>query len=102
MKKIKAIIKGRKFAGRLFDNLKERQINRALEAASDDILKQKEDASIAYEQRFQDLAGDKPDYQAIISDMLVKKQTIIAADRSLEAINEIRADLNAEVPETEE
>lgn len=48
MKRIEAIIKGRKFTETLF-GLKKKQIRRALEAAEDNVEKQKEEAAIAYE-----------------------------------------------------
>lgn len=98
MKKIKAIIKGRKFTDKLF-GLKERQIRRALESARDNAEKQKEDAAIAYEQLFADLADDDADYSRIINEMLSKKQTIIAADATIKAVDEIAADLDSEVPD---
>ena len=46
MKRIEAIIKGRKFTETLF-GLKKKQIRRAIEAAEDNAEKQKDDASIA-------------------------------------------------------
>ena len=100
MKKIKAIIKGRKFTDILF-GLKERQINRAIEAAKDNAEKQKEDASIAYEQQFASMAEDDADYQAIISRMLEHKQTILSAEATIKAIDEIKADLESEVPDAD-
>lgn len=98
MKRIEAITKGRKFTDVLF-NLKKKQIRRALEAAADNAEKQKEEASIAYEESFSRLAEDKADYAGIIRQMLQCKQTIISAEASIKAIGEIRADLEAEVTE---
>lgn len=96
MKRIEAIIKGRKFTDKLF-GLKKKQIRRALEAAEDNAEKQKEDASIAYEKLFSDMAEDNADYQRIIAQMLEHKQTIISAEVTIKAIAEIRADLEADV-----
>lgn len=96
LKRIEAIIKGRKFTETLF-GLKKKQIRRALEAASDNAEKQKEEAAIAYENEFSRMAEDSANYEAIIRDMLRHKQTIIAADATLAAIEEIKADLEAEV-----
>lgn len=96
MKRIEAIIKGRKFTETLF-GLKKKQIYRALEAAEDNAEKQKEDASIAYEGLFNVMADDDADYVSIIAGMLEHKQTIISADATIKAIAEIRADLEAEV-----
>ena len=101
MKKIKAIIKGRKFTDKLF-GIKERQIKRALEAARDNAEKQKEDAAIAYEKLFADMADDDADYQRIIGQMIEHKQTILAADNTIEAIEAIKADLESEVPDIED
>lgn len=96
MKRIEAIIKGRKFTETLF-GLKKKQIRRALEAAEDNAEKQKEDASIAYEALFNSMANEDADYQRIIAEMLQHKQTIISAEATIKAIAEIRADLEAEV-----
>ena len=101
MKKIKAIIKGRKFTDKLF-GIKERQIKRALEAAKDNAEKQKEDASIAYEKSFADMADDDADYQRIIGQMIKHKQTIIDADNTIAAIEAIKAELESEVPDVDD
>lgn len=101
MKRIDAIIKGRKFTDKLF-GLKKRQINRAIEAAKDNAEKQKEDASIAYEKLLLRLSEDGADYQCIIGFMLERKQTIMDAQLTLEALDAITADLEAEVGEPEE
>ncbi len=101
MKKIEAIIKGRKFTEKLF-GIKKRQIKRVLEAARDNAEKQKEDASIAYEKSFSAMAEDDADYQGIISQMLEHKQTIISAEATIRAIEDINADLESEVPDVEE
>lgn len=96
MKRIEAIIKGRKFTETLF-GLRKKQIRRALEAAQDNAEKQKEDATIAYEELFSRMAEDNPDYQAVIAEMIRHKQTVIAAENTIKAVAEIRADLEAEV-----
>lgn len=96
MKRIEAIIKGRKFTEALF-GLRKKQIRRALEAASDNAEKQKEEAALAYEQLFSALGADNPNYQSIINDMIRNKQTIISADATIKAVAEIRADLDAEI-----
>ncbi len=100
MKKIEAIFKGRKFTDKLF-GIKKRQINRALESAKDNAEKQKEDAAIAYEKKFSDMAEDDADYRTIISQMLEHKQTILSAEATVKAIEEIKADLESEVPDSE-
>lgn len=96
MKRIEAIIKGRKFTEALF-GLKKKQIRRALEAAADNAEKQKEEAAIAYEQAFTHLADDDVNYQLVIGEMLAHKQTIISAGATIEAVEEIKADLEAEI-----
>ena len=101
MKRIEAIIKGRKFTETLF-GLKKKQIRRALEAAADNAEKQKEEASIAYEQAFTRLADDEVNYQLVIQEMLSHKQTVMAATATIEAIAEIKADLEAEITVDEE
>lgn len=100
MKRIEAIIKGRKFTDKLF-GLKKRQINRAIESAKDNAEKQKEDASIAYEELFSNLSDDDANYQRIIGEMLEHKQTIMSADETIKAIEAIKADLEAEVGDPE-
>lgn len=101
MKKIDAIIKGRKFTDKLF-GLKRKQINRALEAARDNAEKQKEEASIAYEKCFAAMADEDADYGCIIASLLTHKETILAAEATIAAIDEIVADLDSEVSATEE
>lgn len=96
MKRIEAIINGRKFTEKLF-GLKKKQIYRALEAAADDAEKQKEDAAIAYENMFARMSEEGACYEGIIGDMLAQKQTILSADITIKAVAEIRADLDAEV-----
>lgn len=96
LKRIEAIIKGRKFTETLF-GLKKKQIRRALEAAHDNAEKQKEEALISYEKEFSRMADDDADYEAIITNMLRYKQVVIAADKTIDALEEIKADLEAEV-----
>lgn len=101
MKKIDVITKGRKFTDKLL-GLKKRQIKRVLEAAQDSAEKQKEDASVAYEELVVKLADDDADYQSIVAKMLEHKQTCLQADNTIAAIQEIANDLNSEVPEDED
>lgn len=101
MKKIQAILKGRKFTDKLF-GIKERKIRRALEAATDNAEKQKEDASIAYETLFASMADEDADYQYILRQMLEHKQTMLAAEETIKAIEAIKVDLESEVADVEE
>lgn len=101
MKRIEAIIKGRKFTDKLF-GLKKRQIRRALESAKDSAERQKEDATIAYEGLFSMMADDNADYQDIIVQMLLHKQTVISAEGTIKAIEAISADLESEVEDMDD
>lgn len=96
MKRIEAIIKGRKFTEKLF-GLKKKQIRRAIEAATDNAEKQKEDALITYEGLFARMAEDDADYESIINQMLEQKQLVRSADTTIEVLAEISDDLDAEV-----
>lgn len=101
MKKIDAIIKGRKFTDKLF-GLKRKQINRALEAARDNAEKQKEEAAIAYEKAFAEMADEDADYESIIGSLLGYEETMQAADNTIAALDKIVADLDSEVDATTE
>lgn len=96
IKRIDAVISGLKFTDKLF-GLKKKQIRRALEAAGDNAEKQKEDATVAYENLFAAMADENADYQSIISQMIRYKQTIISADATIAAIAAIKADLETEI-----
>ena len=75
MKKIDALIKGRKFTEKLF-GIKKRSINRALEAAIDDIERQKEQATLEYEQLLVKFADDNVNYKTVLNQMIDKQQII--------------------------
>lgn len=98
MKKIDALIKGRKFTEKLF-GIKKRSINRALDSALDDIERQKEEALIDYENLLVQLADDNVDYKSTINKLISKKQIILDSESTSKAIDEVRADLNSEVEE---
>lgn len=98
MKKIEAIIKGRKFTEKLF-GLKKRSINRALDAAKDDAEGQKEEALVEYENLLVQLANDDVDYKTTINGMIKAQQTIHDADATIALIDKVKADLEAEVEE---
>lgn len=101
MKKIEAIIKGRKFTEKLF-GLKKRSINRALDSAKDNFEEQKENAIVEYENLLVKLADDDVDYKFIINRMIEQQQIIVDADNSIELINKIKSDLESEVEEPED
>lgn len=98
MKKIEAIIKGRKFTEKLF-GLKKRSINRALDAAKDDAEGQKEEALVEYENLLVQLANDDVDYKTTINGMIKTQQIIHDADATIALIDKVKADLEAEVEE---
>ena len=98
MKKIDALIKGRKFTEKLF-GIKKRSINRALDSALDDIKRQKEEAIIDYENLLVQLADDNVDYKSTINKLISKKQIILDSESTSKAIEEVRADLNSDVEE---
>lgn len=98
MKKIDALIKGRKFTEKLL-GIKRRSISRALDSALDDIERQKEQATIDYENLLVKLADDNVDYKNIINQLISKKQITINSNSTIEAIEEIRKDLDSDVPE---
>lgn len=98
MKKIDALIKGRKFTEKLL-GIKKRSINRALDSAFDDIERQKEQAIIDYENLLVKLADDDVNYKSVINQLIEKKQIIIDSESTVKALEEVRTDLNSEVSE---
>lgn len=98
MKKIDLIVKGKKLTEKLL-GLKRKSINRALEAALDNLESQKEQAIIDYENNLAKLADDNVDYKRVINDMISNRQTICDADATVEVIEGIKADLESEVEE---
>lgn len=100
MKKIEAIIKGRKFTEKLL-GIKKRSIERNLAAAIDDIDRQKEEASLKYEECLLKLADDKVNYKEVLNELIKQKQIMINSVETIKVINEVKEDLNADVPEEE-
>lgn len=98
MKKIEALIKGRKFTEKLL-GIKKRSINRALDSALDDIERQKEQAIIDYENLLVKLADDGVDYKYVINQLISKKQIILDSESTVKAIEEVKNDLESEVQE---
>ena len=98
MKKIDAIIKGKKFTEKLL-GLKKRNIQRELDKAHDNFEEQKEKAQIDYENLLVKLADDNVDYKSVINQMIDKQQILINADESIKVISKIKEDLEAEIEE---
>lgn len=101
MKKIDAIMKGKKFVDKLF-GVKKRTINRALDDALDNIEKQKINAQIAYEDFLVKLADDNVDIKHIINQMIAQRQIILNSEETVKAIQEIKEDLDSEVEDINE
>lgn len=98
MRKIDAIIKGKKFVDKLF-GVKKRVINRALDDALDNIERQKINAQVTYEELLVKLADDNFDIKHIINQMIAQRQIILNSEETVKAIQEIKEDLNSEVEE---
>ena len=101
MKKIKAILKGCKFTDKLF-GLREKEINRKLDAAKDKCEEQKIKGQLAYEEALNRLGDDNVFYEDVINSMIRAKQDILEAEDTLKAIDEIIKDLNSDVKVEEE
>lgn len=101
MKKLKAILEGNSFIDKLF-SLREKEIKRALESANDDAEKQMTESEIRYEELCKKLGEKEVNYECIINDMLYTKDTIRRAKETIEAVKEIKADLESEVELKEE
>lgn len=96
MKKIDALIKGRKFTEKLF-GIKKRSINRALDSAIDDVERQKEQATLDYENLLLKLADDDVDYKSVLNQMISKQQIIEDSTSTVDLISRIKEDMNTEV-----
>lgn len=98
MKKLQALLRGEKFTDKLLE-LKEKEINRKLEAYKDEQETEKANAEIEYEKLLHSLACPQVDYKSVLCAMVECKQRIIDADATLKAIAEVEADLDADVDE---
>lgn len=96
MKKIDIILKGRKFAEKLFGT-KKKGIRLALETAENNLEQQKNKAMDDYETSLLKLADDNVDYKMIINQMIDYYQKIINAENTIELINKIKSDLETEI-----
>lgn len=96
MNKLRAILGGIGFVDKLF-SLREKEIKRALESANDDAEKQMTEAEIKYEELCKNLGEKEVNYEQVINDMLERKDTIRRAKETIEAVKEIKADLESEV-----
>lgn len=99
MKKIDAIINnGKKFTEKLF-KIKQRSIYRAIESSKDNLEKQKEEAVLEYENTLVKLCetSEYEEHKAIINMLLKCKETILNADKTIEVLDQIKADLESEI-----
>jgi len=101
MKKIDCILKGKKLMDRLF-GLRKKQISRQIEAAKDDLEKQRVEAEIKYEELMNKLGEEEVDYKHVINSMIQQKGIILNASETLKAVAEIESDLDMDVEEPEE
>lgn len=95
MKKLTAILKGRKLVDKLF-GLREKEIRRKLDAAKDECEEKKVKAQIDYETAMKRLGDESVDYKRTLNDMIQAKQRIIEAEDTLKVIKEIEKDLDSE------
>ena len=95
MKKLTAILKGRKLIDKLF-SLREKEIRRKLDAAKDECEEKKVKAQIDYETAMKKLGDESVDYKRVINEMITAKQSILEAEETLKAIKEIEKDLDSE------
>lgn len=96
MKKLTAILNGRKLLDKLF-GVREKAIRRKLEAAKDKCEEKKIKAEMEYETAMNRLGDDDVDYESVLNDMLHAKQQIFEAEDTLAALQEIEEDLESEV-----
>ncbi len=96
MKKLEAILKGRKFLDELF-GLREKEIRRKLEAAKDECLEAEINWKISYKEAMQKLGEKDVDYGKVLNDMITAKEGIMSAQATLKVIEEIGKDLDENV-----
>ena len=95
MKKITAILKGRKLFDKLF-GLREKEIRRKMEAAKDKCEEKKFKAQMEYEEALKKLGDENVNYESVLNDMILAKQHILEAEDTLKVILEIEDDLDSE------
>lgn len=101
MKKILSILRGKKQTDRLSE-LRSQEIMRALDSALNNVEEQKVLADIRYHEEINNLGDDVVNYKSKINQLIEYKETIINADNTIQAINEIKKDLESEVEDVDE
>lgn len=96
MKKILSILRGKKQTERLSE-LRSQEIMRALDSALNNVEEQKVLADIRYHEEINNLGDDGVNYKSKINQLIEYKETIVNADNTIQAINEIKNDLESEV-----
>ena len=96
MKKILSILRGKKQTDRLSE-LRSQEIMRALDSALNNVEEQKVLADIRYHEEINNLGDDGVNYKSKINQLIEYKETIINADNTIQAINEIKKDLESEL-----
>lgn len=95
MKKITAVLKNCKLVDTLF-SIRERQIYNALDNAKMNVEEQIANAQIEFENNLENLGKNDADYKRIINNMLKNRETIMNGQKSIETIEDIRKELDAE------
>lgn len=75
---------------------------RALDSALNNVEEQKVLADIRYHEEINNLGDDGVNYKSKINQLIEYKETIINADNTIQAINEIKNDLESEVEDVDE
>lgn len=96
MKKLTAILQGRKFVDKLF-GLREKEIRRELEIAKDECDEIEVRAQILYETCMNKLGEEEVCFREVINDMIEAKNQIMQAQETKKVIEEIERDLDGEV-----
>lgn len=96
MTKLEAILNGLASTEKLFE-LRKKEILRKIEAAKDEQESLKAKAELTSEKVMLALADEEVDYDYVLNKLLEQKQIIIDSNDTLKALNEIEAELKAEI-----
>lgn len=98
MRKINAILNKNNILDKLFNN-KERQINTAFDTIQNEIEEKVIGAEIRYNDVLKKFAESNSKPYDIIKELLKMKEIQLNGKVTLDALKEIREDLNSEIPE---
>ena len=96
MTKLEAILNGLASTEKLVE-LRKKEILRKIEAAKDEQESLKAKAELTSEKVMLALADEEVDYDYVLNKLLEQKQIIIDSNDTLKALNEIEAELKAEI-----